>query len=75
MIPLLKKALGSFFMLLGPLVIMSLIYFAYKKLSLESANLNDALQWGIILLIFTPIAFGLVIFGNYALKGEYDKVD
>lgn len=75
MIPLLKKALGSFFMLLGPLVIMSLIYFAYKKLSLESASLNDALQWGIILLIFTPIAFGLVIFGNYALKGEYDKVD
>ncbi|MEY2639633.1 MAG: hypothetical protein RIR90_1115, partial [Bacteroidota bacterium] len=28
--------------------------------------------WIIIITIFTPIAIGLVIFGYYAMKGEYD---
>ncbi|WP_379086904.1 DUF6814 family protein [Pedobacter sp. UC225_65] len=27
-----------------------------------------------ILLIFIPIAIGLVIFGKYALAGEYDQL-
>lgn len=39
----------------------------------EAAKLNVQLQWGIIIGIFLPIAFGLIIFGYYSLKGEYDR--
>lgn len=41
----------------------------------EAAKLNVSLQWGIIILIFVPIAVGLVLFGVYAFKGEYDVVE
>ena len=71
--PTLKKWLGIILMLLGPLAICTLIYFAYKRLSLPTANVNDILQWLIIIGIFTPIAFGLCIFGKYAFKGFYNK--
>lgn len=39
----------------------------------EAAKANAILQWSIIILIFLPIAAGLVIFGLYALQGEYDN--
>lgn len=39
-----------------------------------AARINVQLQWGIIIMIFVPIAFGLVIFGYYAIKGEYDRL-
>jgi len=69
----LKKAFGALCIILGPLVIGLLIYFAYHRLSLHHATFNDVLQWAIIILVFTPIAFGLMIFGNYAFKGYYNK--
>ncbi|MFZ4545126.1 MAG: DUF6814 family protein [Saprospiraceae bacterium] len=37
-----------------------------------SAKNNTTLQWGIMIAIFIPIMIGLVIFGYYAFKGEYD---
>lgn len=43
------------------------------KAAAEAAKLNVQMQWGIIILIFVPIAFGLVIFGYYSVKGEYDR--
>ena len=39
----------------------------------EGAKTNAILQWGIIIVIFLPIAAGLVIFGLYAVKGEYNS--
>jgi hypothetical protein len=45
---------------------------AAKLLALSAKN-NLLLQWGIMIAIFLPIVFGLVLFGKYALKGEYDK--
>jgi len=39
----------------------------------EAAKTNTTLQWGIIVLIFVPVAIGLVIFGKYSLQGEYDS--
>jgi CHASE3 domain sensor protein len=41
------------------------------KATAEAARTNAALQWGIIAVIFLPIAIGLVIFGKYAFEGEY----
>jgi len=42
------------------------------KTAAEAARANTILQWSIIVIIFLPIAAGLVIFGIYALQGEYD---
>lgn len=44
------------------------------KTAAGSIALNTILQWGIIILVFLPIAFGMVIFGRYAAKGEYDHI-
>ena len=35
---------------------------------------NTILQWCIIIAVFLPIASGMVIFGRYALAGEYDRL-
>jgi hypothetical protein len=73
----LKKALGVFWIILGPASILFMFVQALDKISLAAegvAKTNTTLQWGIILFIFIPISAGLVIFGYYSLKGEYDKL-
>ena len=73
----LKKGLGLFWMLLGPASIIFMFLQALDKVGLAPegvAKTNTALQWVIILFIFIPISAGLVIFGYYAFKGEYDKL-
>lgn len=73
----LKKILGLFWIILGPLAVGLMAWQAWDKISKAEAGIaqtNTALQWGIILLIFIPIAIGLVIFGKYALSGEYDHL-
>lgn len=73
----LKKILGLVWMLLGPVIMIFLIHQAYEKIGLAAAGIaktNTTLQWSIIILIFIPIAAGLVIFGKYAWNGEYDKL-
>jgi len=70
-----KKYLGVVWMLLGPAAIAFLIWQASKKLTLATATTNDWLQWCIIIFIFTPVAIGMVIFGWYAWKNEYDHIE
>jgi hypothetical protein len=73
----LKKALGLVWILLGPASIIFMFIQAFEKIGLAEEGVhktNTALQWGIILFIFIPISAGLVIFGYYAWKGEYDKL-
>ena len=67
------KMVGYGLMLLGPVIILTLVYFAYQRMMSNQAGLNDLMQWGIIIIIFIPIAFGLTIFGKYAASGVYDK--
>ncbi|MFD0940441.1 DUF6814 family protein [Pedobacter boryungensis] len=72
-----KKILGLVWIILGPAAMIFMAFQAWDKVSKAEAGIaqtNTALQWGIILLIFIPIAIGLVIFGKYALAGEYDKL-
>ena len=72
-----KRFLGLIWILLGPLAMIFMAWQAYEKIAASPAGVaqtNTALQWGIILLIFIPIAIGLVIFGKYAMAGEYDKL-
>jgi fatty acid desaturase len=35
---------------------------------------NTLLQWSIIIVIFLPVAIGMVLFGKYAWQGEYDHL-
>lgn len=72
-----KKALGLVWIILGPASIIFMFMQAFEKIGLAEEGVhktNTALQWGIILFIFIPISAGLVIFGFYAMKGEYDKL-
>ncbi len=69
----LKRWLGILWMLLGPVVILLLIKSAVKNIDpAGKGDINKPIPWIIVITIFTPIAIGLVLFGWYAWKGEYD---
>ena len=71
----LKRIMGIIWMLLGPLVIYFLVWGAIKNISSGATkDINNPVPWIIIIAIFTPIAMGLMIFGFYCFKGEYDKL-
>jgi hypothetical protein len=70
-----RRFLGILILLLGPAAILFLSKQAYNKISLPTSTTNDVLQWSIIIFIFVPISIGLIIFGYYAIKGEYDNID
>jgi len=64
-------------MVLGPLTMTFLFLQAIDKVGLTHTDIertNTILQWGMILFIFLPISLGLMIFGFYAWKGEYDRL-
>ncbi|MCX2494283.1 hypothetical protein OQX63_12420 [Pedobacter sp. PF22-3] len=73
----LKKFLGLFWMVLGPLTMTFLFIQAIDKVGLTHTDIertNTILQWAIILFVFLPISLGLMIFGFYAWKGEYENL-
>jgi len=70
-----KKYLGIIWLLIGPAVIFFLIYGAVLNIDpAGKKDINNPIIWIIIITIFTPIAIGLMIFGWYAFKGEYDHL-
>lgn len=67
--------MGLAWMVLAPVVIYFLVTSAVHNISSGgNKDINKPLPWIIIITIFTPIAIGLMIFGYYAFKGEYDKL-
>lgn len=71
----LKKYLGIIWLLLAPVVIYFLISGAVSNIDpAGKKDINNPVIWIIIIAIFTPIAIGLMIFGWYAFKGEYDHL-
>ena len=70
-----KKYLGIIWLLLGPAVIFFLVYGAVQNIDpAGTKDINNPIIWIIIIAIFTPIAIGMMIFGWYALKGEYEHL-
>lgn len=69
-----KKILGLLWMIIAPVIIYFLIMGAVHNIGEGTKDINKPIPWIIIISIFTPIAVGLMIFGYYALKGEYDKL-
>lgn len=72
----LKRYLGILWMVLAPLIVGFLIWQACDKIGAANAatKANVTLQWSIILIIFLPICTGLLIFGLYCYKGDYDHL-
>ena len=71
----LKKIMGIVLMLLAPIVIYFLLSGAFHNIGYGSKDINKPVPWIIIITIFTPIAIGLMIFGYYSFKGEYDNLN
>ena len=71
----LKKIMGIVLMLLAPIVIYFLLSGAIHNVGNGKESINKPVPWIIIITIFTPIAVGLMIFGYYSFKGEYDNLD
>ncbi|MBK9763489.1 MAG: hypothetical protein IPO87_09030 [Flavobacteriales bacterium] len=68
----LKRAAGILWMILGPLA----VYYLVQTAAIEIAKkpvIDTKIQWGVFVGVFIPIAIGLVLFGWYAWKGEYDE--
>ena len=68
----LKKWLGIVWIILGPVT----IYYLCKTAIAEVARkpvIDTKIQWAVFVIIFVPIAIGIMIFGYYAFKGEYDE--
>lgn len=71
----LKKILGIVWLILGPAIIYILISGAVTNIDpAGKKDINNPVIWIIIIAIFTPIAIGLMIFGWYAFKGEYEHI-
>lgn len=71
--PLIKRTLGLLCMLLGPLAIRYLVSTASGEIERKPGT-DTWIQWGVFVGVFLPIAIGLVLFGYYALRGEYDRL-
>ncbi len=68
-----KKIAGIVWILLGPVAIYYLIKTASEEIA-KKPVLDTKIQWIVFVVIFIPVVIGLMIFGWYALKGEYDHL-
>lgn len=68
-----KKYCGVIWMLLGPVAMYYLIKTAAEEIS-KKPVISTKIEWIGFVVIFIPVSIGLMIFGYYALKGEYDRI-
>jgi hypothetical protein len=69
----LKRWLGIVWMILGPVTIFYLLKTAANEIA-KKPVIDTKIQWAVFVIIFIPIAIGMIIFGYYAFKGEYDRL-
>ncbi|MDI9356256.1 MAG: hypothetical protein QM536_04415 [Chitinophagaceae bacterium] len=71
-----KRYGGIIWIILSPCFIYFMCSNAFLKIKEAPEGflkINTILQWSIILIVFIPICIGMIIFGYYAMKGEYDS--
>ena len=68
-----KKFAGIVWLIAGPLAIYYLAKTAANEIS-KKPVIDTKIQWGVFIGIFIPIAIGFMIFGYYAVKGEYSRL-
>ncbi|MBA4198626.1 MAG: hypothetical protein C0459_13845 [Chitinophaga sp.] len=69
----LKRYLGILWIIIGPLAIYYLIATAQSEI-LKKPVVDTKIQWGVFIVVFIPIAIGFILFGLYALGGNYDQI-
>lgn len=69
----LKRWLGIVWMLLGPVSIFYLLKTAATEI-IKKPVIDTKIQWAVFVIIFIPIAIGMIIFGYYSFKGEYSRL-
>lgn len=69
----LKRIAGIVWIILGPLAIYYLLKTAIAEIE-KKPVIDTKIQWAVFVVVFIPIAIGIMIFGYYALKGEYDHL-
>ena len=70
---MLKRILGVIWILLAPVCVYYLITTASDEIAKKPVT-DTKIQWGVFIIVFIPIAIGMMIFGYYALKGEYEHL-
>ena len=68
-----KRLAGIIWIVLGPLAIYYLVNTAISEIQ-KKPVIDTKIQWIVFVVIFIPIAIGMMIFGWLALKGEYDHL-
>jgi len=68
-----KRFAGFIWIMLAPLVMYFLIRTALSEIE-KKPVIDTKIQWGVFIVVFIPIAIGMMIFGYYAIKGEYDHL-
>ena len=70
-----KRYFGLIFLLIAPFVLYELINGAIDNIDTAGKkDINNPVIWIMIIAIFAPIGLGLIIFGWYAFRGEYDHL-
>jgi len=69
----LKRITGILWIIAGPLAIYYLVRTAINEINKKSV-IDTKIQWAVFVIVFIPIAIGIIIFGFYAIKGEYDHL-
>ena len=67
-----KRFAGVIWILLGPGAVYYLIKTAASEI-IKKPVIDTWIQWGVFVVVALPIAVGMVIFGYYALQGDYDQ--
>jgi purine-cytosine permease-like protein len=68
---LIKRIAGVLWIVAGPFAIYYLATTAISEIN-KNPIVSTKVQWIVFVGVFIPIAIGMIIFGYYALKGEYD---
>ena len=69
----LKRYAGIIWIILGPLAIHYFMATAESEIA-KKPVIDTQIQWGVFLTIFYPIVIGFILFGLYALEGNYDHI-
>jgi hypothetical protein len=67
-----RRIAGILWIIAGPLAIYYLIRTAAREIA-KRPEIDTKIQWIVFVAVFIPIALGMIIFGYYSLKGEYDS--
>ena len=70
----LKKYAGILWVVLGPIGIHYLLATAASEIAKKPDSVDVKIQWIVFLVVFYPIAIGFILFGLYALEGNYDHI-